>query len=416
MVQIIEQGDPFAKFGAGLGKGFGDASAAAVERNMLSKGLERLSRGKEVVNPQTGAKEFQPYNPVELLAQGYKLPGFAENAGTFLPALQNAAYQKALQQQAQADTNIPSAAINPPPTQPVEAKGKAVAPAEKPIAPGRQGVGFSTPEERQERKKTLAREFSPSELAREKLKVAQSGITDRNEIEKLALENLKGPGLAIAANEAALMDKLNTRITDLLGADVQPGIRDFIREEAAHRIRQPGKTPDEVAGEMAPILDDIARAKTQIQNTAGNFFTRIMNQGAKYGAYKEQEKIFDKYGLREQFLDLVKSKQGLTYIQAAQDFDPLQNATVKKTIKSLPQRGEGIALLNEKNLKSILDNIKPEDNMLSIAGELRDKNYSVTHFLEEARKLDNLTPEQRRQLQKPENNSIVGDIFWRAFK
>ncbi len=63
-----------------------------------------------------------------------------------------------------------------------------------------------------------------------------------------------------------------------------------------------------------------------------------------------------------------------------------------------------------------MENIRPADNILAIAGELRDKDYNVSQFLQEAKFNPNLTDEQKRQLQTPENNSLVGDLLWKSFK
>lgn len=423
MPTTLEQPDIFQR----IGKSFGEGAGGQIERGMLARGLEKLSKGKEIVNPETKEKTYQPYSQIELLSQGYRLPGFAENANTFLPALQNSAYLENRRKQAAGEGGLPTtpdakASVSQAPigAQPqIEASPKSKeAPIQ--IAPGRRGEGFSTPEERQAKKTTLLRQPSIQERAQKEIELSQSGIMDPKVLQEEAEKALLGPGNAIRENETSFENRLKERRA-ALGVDLPPGIRDAFREEGLHRVRRE-VPPDKAADEIISMEEDVAKAITKIGQTAGSWYKPGSwgQPGAKFTAYKEQEKVFDKYGLREQFLDLVKKKQGLTFIQAAQDFDPLQNDKIKKAVKSLPgisaSAAQRIRDIPPKTLDSILSDIRPEDNILSIAGELRDKNYSVPQFLEAAGEKKGLTDEQRRQLQNPETNSIFGDIFWRSFR
>lgn len=181
-----------------------------------------------------------------------------------------------------------------------------------------------------------------------------------------------------------------------------------------------GMSPEAAASKV----DDIALQLGKTANTVkelgswGNMFRKARNKTADL---KVQRKEFEKYGLGRIFDNLAASSLGISRMQAAHVLDPINNPVIEKeldkhkdTIK--PGSHYKVKDIPNSEMKKIVDNIRPEDNIHDIQYRLREKGISLNQFKNAMMdRYDLLTETQRDQIRAPVRQDFAGDVLFQSF-
>jgi len=405
MVQIIQEtGNIAGRIGRGFGKGLSEQIPKEMERYRLSSGLEKLN------------KEGANLSPIQQTAGLIKSGFTPEQVSSFLPVLresqQTAAYRKNFGKPIQEVPQAKQADITE--------KGKPISA----IEPQGKG-GFASASQLKNYKQSIQQEPSKEDVRDLAIRNIESGIAlNERDAEAQAYNELKQNLVAQREKLGSFRTGLETRLTNDLQKggfaqfqDVSGEIKNALLDQGEYLVGVKGLTPEAAQQEIADIGKELGKTVTQTKTT-GAISNWLKPSSEKTRELREQKKQFDKYGFGEQFDDIATSALGITPMQAAAVLDPLKNKDINKVLDPLKSTiFVDVRPLPKKTLDSIIENIEPDDNILSIAHKLRDKRYDVNQFLERVSELEDegkiaLTPKQQRQRQKPSSNSMLGDILY----
>ena len=407
MAQVIEGNPSIAgRIGKGFGQGLAEQLPKELERSRLSHGLRTL-----------GQTDYTGKNRLEMAADLAAIPGMTPELMSFAQQqLVNKNFADQTKRKPEPSPK-PNEAISGQPRENAEATSKPnievplkerglAAPAQ--IRQYQQGR-LQTPS--QEDINSLASDYLNSGYAND--------INHAQQMAAQALQqNITAQNERIGAFRSGLTNRMQLDLEEQGLGDYQDllgKVQQDLLDQGELLISQ-GATPQAAEKEVQDIMRDIALATTQTQNTGAQSIWST-SADEKITALKNQKKIYDKYGYGEQFNDVAQHALGSTPLYAANALEPLQNETVKKELKGLKEPTFGQGKLSAKKLDEIIENIKPNDNLLSIAYELRNKRYNVNQFIERLQQLEGKkffpTEQQGRQLTKPINNQFYGDILLR---
>lgn len=421
MSYTIQQPSIAGRIGKGFAKGLSEQLPKEIERERLSSGLRAL-----------GKKKFDPANQFANLAELYAIPGMAEN-----PELARMAQNQIAKQNFQnrllhpKPTNAIVSGENKAENQPISANGEKISPeiAKGTEKPATTEGGFVGPAEIAEYKKSLLQVPSYEDkynLANEYL---NSGITqDPEKAMDLAGQELRQNLEAQKTKNAALEADLNKRIArELQGTglndykDISGEIQQGLVDQGEYMVNKLGMTPEEASLKLSEIALNLGKASTNLKET-GTFMNWFRSSKRKSSELREQKKEFEKYGFGEQFDDMASAEMGTTPLLTAHILDPLKNKEIEGKIKKLKDQGftQAEKKVKEPELDSMVQAIKPGDNLFSIEYQLRSKGYDVQQFKDrvskfEAEKKIALTPQQKRQQKRTIKQSVLGDILYESF-
>jgi hypothetical protein len=404
MTYQVKPGDLFGRVGSDIGKGLAEQLPQEIKNQRLASGLENIGKEK---------------NPIAQMQQLYRSGASAQDVAQLLPQIQSATQKEAYlarqqgapQQRAQAPNMAETAKATP---------GKAA------TAEASKG-GFATPSQIKQYKESLLQEPSYQDISSMARDILESGITqDPNVAEAMAEKQIKQDLSAQRNKVTQFENDLNKRLDFNLQKgglgnfqDVPGEIQQKLLDQGSYLIGK-GLSPEAVSQQMDQIATELGKIATQT-NTTGSIPNWFSPSTEKIRQLKDQKKKYEEFGFGEQFDDIASSALGITPMQAAAVLDPLKNAEIEKAIKPHtsklrfePQK------LKEKDLDAIINDIKPEDNLLSVAEKLRSGMIDVNQFFERLSQLEDegkkaLTEQQKRQRNKPSNNSIMGDILFKVF-
>lgn len=439
MVQIIDQpGSIAGRIGKGFAQGLSEQLPKEIDRSRLSKGLKEIGEQKDL-------------SPFEQASRVLALPGGAESAHTLLPLLQQQNQNKAFFKKGESKPLIP----NKESTLPASAIPKKTAEVQQSRG------GLASPSEIKRYKQNLLQEPTQQDVNNLASDYIEQGIVqNRAEAVQLAQQELTQNLTSQNAKNKTLTDDLNSRIAlDLqkggLGkfGDVAGEIQKELLDQGEYLVNAKGKSPQEVSQEIGDIVTNLGKTSNKTKQS-GSFENMFRPARIKDRELREQKKDFEKYGFAEQFDDVATSSLGITPMKAAQVLDPLKNELLKDKIGKLKQGSKvgdilssvasgtlgplasfipGLKQVQEgvfngfgngtempsKSLDEVVKSIEPTDNLMAIAYEIRKKNLDVNQFLQRVSELSDsgeiaITPRQKRQLERPVNNSLLGDILYES--
>lgn len=404
MVQVISdpyaKGNIFGRLGATLGEGLSKGATESIKRGITGSALERLSEQKNL-NPLQQASALLKTGAIE-----------PSEAFQFLPYLQQAQKTQALKEGTRQKLLAPQSPKN------IQEKREQV---EKP--------GFESDWENY-----LQSKIQPPTREQElnlAAKYVQNGITDPQEAENLAVQDLKRNYESQEEKISNLRTRINDRMTrELQGSglndykDLQGEITQRFLQKAELEVFKNGKSLDQVENEISNQIKELGKIAAQTKATgAKSIFTAKPRD--KIAAYKQQLKAYKDQGFEDLFNDIVSSSENITPLESASFLFPIENKKINSELKKANsflgklKRSpfKEVTELDDKSLNNIIDSIKPNDNILSIAYEFRKSGLDVSQLIEALRKKsENLTNDQKRQLNKPISNSIFGDILFEALR
>lgn len=427
MVQVLEQqGSVAGRIGKGFGQGLSENLPQEINRYRLSEGVKRLGENKNKLTP------------VQQAAELYGLPGGAEAAPSILPFFREQQQKNAALNRSKGRGNVPVTGTQPttqiPGDQGVNATPDVISREPTKL----QENGLATPSQISRYKDSLLQPATNEQINVLRDEILDSGMTqDPQQARNIAVQELDQNRLAQQAKNESFRTDLNNRVKLSLQKgglgdfqDVSGEIQRDLLDQGEYLVNERGYTPEKAAQKMDDILLDLGKTATQTKTTGSmsNWFTSTKS---KINDLKNQRKEFEKYGFTEQFDNLASSAMGITPQKLASVVDPVKNKEIDDTFDKYndvkPEKKKGLGqfvelfetpmkTMKEKDLNRIIENIRPDDNILSIEQKFREKGIDVNEFKNRITDLENenrvaLTPKQKRELQKPLDNTMYGD-FW----
>lgn len=412
MVQVIDNpygGSIFGRLGAGIGKGISEELPKVVRRERVAGALDRLKN--------------EPGTPIEQLSGLIRGGVEPEEAASYLPHIQSAQRLQSLR-----EGKFPGQP-QPTPSQKGTVAGEQV--------PKGQPKAIRTPAEALEEKikEAKAKQLqppTPEDIRSFAGELVRSGnaFTEEEALQK-AQNQLQGAYNTQQETIKKLRADLSQRAAHLLQSAGLGDYKDLTgnmtqqlvdRAEAEHILE--GKPIAQIEKEIGDQIKELGRVSAKVKETAGkSLFTTKPKD--KISAYKEQKKHFDKYGLGEEFIDMVAADEDITNLESASFLEPSKNKVLEDVIKNTWTRGkyapQGFVPIDENAVQKIAESITPQDNILAMAYELRKNHLDVQQFADAVRDAFDrgdieLTPQQEIQLTKPLNNSMWGDMFFEAMR
>ncbi len=395
-IQTIEKPTLGTQIGGNLGRTLAEQIPQEVGRQRLANALKGMQ-----------GKNLQPLEQMSELVRSGGISG--EEASRYLPYLQQAQGAQALKQRVEA-RNAPKTAA-----------GTAATGEVSPGVPAPK-TGEITPEEIKQTNQNMLQPIRTEDIEKAAVELQQSGQEpDYNRALATAKVNLEENRQAQQAQVKATGDELNKNLSlELQGAglgdykDISGHIQKDLMDRAVTKMIGRGVSPELASQEASDTARDLALASTQMKTVA------LSNASSKdkTRALQEQSKIFEKNGYGEQFDEMAAGMLGVTPQKVASILHPIENPEVKSKLNKIkwytPSRP------GTKELGSLALSIKPTDNLMAIANELRSKNVDPNDFFAIIRNLKQqnkiaLTDQQSRELQKPVQKTFFGDILFSLF-
>jgi hypothetical protein len=419
MVQIIEDeygGSPWGRLGKGIGKGLSEQIPKEIEANRLSKAFQHM----------------EGLTPTQQLTKLASIPGGLDKAAQYIPLLQQGnqrnAFLKGGEGAQPREENPIQSNVQTGAAAPAVLKGN----REIPVADKENRGGLASASEITKFKNKALQPPSQDEIDALARKYILGNLTqDVAQAKQLASQELNQNLQSQERKLGAVEKEIGQRMAlDLqkggLGnfEDVAGEIQKDLLDQGKYLVSGKGLTPEAAAQQISKVLRDLGKTANQTKTTGAlsNLFT---SSEEKTKNLKTQRKEFEKYGYGELFDDMAASAMGITQLQAASVLDPLKNEAIEKSLSKFKDHKifsfekEPIKL-KEKDLDRIARDLKPSDNLFSIAEKMRGKDIDVNDFMTRISDLADegkiaLTDQQRRQTQKPVNNSFLGDILYKIF-
>lgn len=412
MVQVIDTGGSVAgRIGKGFGKGLAEQLPKEIQNYRTSSAIDKLR---------------QPGNtdPLQQIQHLLRSGSSMQEIGALLPYIQKAQGITALNARAEGGTQANGQSPSQPQAAPAQGFNK------EGYTPQGKG-GFASEEQLKNLRSSLTQKPSQQEIDQLANKYIQEGLSFDATDARMKAEK------EIEQNRASQQQQLNTfeknlsaRLADELQnsglgdyGDVLGEIQRKLIDEGKLRTAGLGATPEQSSAEMSKIGKDLGRAATAIKKT-GSFGQIDKPLKSKISEWKAQKKIYDDYGLNQPFMEIVAASSDLTPYQVGAALDPLENKKLKQNLSSLktpaflkPYGNK----IKEQTLDDIVSEIKPSDNLWSIAQELRNKRYNEDQFFDKILEMKNnnqlaLTDDQKRQIEVRGRGSVLGDFLFNAFR
>jgi hypothetical protein len=347
-------------------------------------------------------KNLQPLDQMAELARS-GISG--EEAARYLPLLQQSQGSEALKKRVEA-RNAP----------------KAGATGEVSSGVPMQKTGDITPDEIMQTKQNLLQPIRTEDIEQAAVALQQSGQEpDYNKALLAAKSNLEQNREAQQGQIKVTGDELDKNLKlELQGGglgeykDISGNIQKNLLDKAITKIAGRGISPELAAQEASDIARNLALASTQMKTVS----TLNHSSKDKIRALKEQSNVFETHGYGDQFDEMAAGMLGITPQKVASILHPIKNPEVESKLSKIkwyhPSRP------GTKDLESLATAVKPSDNLMSIANELRSKNVDPNDFFSVIRNLKQqnkiaLTDQQTRELQKPVQQTFFGDILFSLF-
>lgn len=422
MTYQVQQPSVGASVGAGIGKSLAELVPKEVERYRLSKGLQQLGQQKGL-------------SPTELYTQALSIPGIIDRPEV-LRNLTDLIKRQSL----------------------TEAYGG----GNQPQAPLSRGGGIS-PERENIVKDLIERTQRPETVSPEQQNVPRivetnplrpeaipaKPWTNQRRNQEIAAISEKFPWFthneimqeAAEREKRELAQPLAEQERDTYTEDVKKKVHDQFLKELGTKLQKhpniettgelfkdisgenlvdlqrgldrdirlnPNKSKDEIINDWTRKALDFAKAKTQLNTFANSsqLLASLSHPSAYKNKLKEFSKIYADAGMSEEYFNTLKNTFGFSPMYAAQYAFPLGKETKNYISKkphqefSLKGRVSGDEA-TRKNAEEVLEFIRPNDSILSIAGEMKKKfpNFDPFIFFEQLRNhSDQLTPRQQREL------------------
>jgi hypothetical protein len=284
-------------------------------------------------------------------------------------------------------------------------------------------TGEITPDEITQTKQKMLQPIRDEDIEKAALNLVQSG--EEPDINKAMAKaeaklntNLKAQQTQVTDAETGISKRLGLELNGSgLGdyKDISGNIQQNLVDKAVTKMIGRGMTRELAEKEAADIGRELGLAATQLKNNSS--LTSWSKN--KIRTMKAQADVYEKYGYGEQFDEMAAGMLGITPQKVASILHPIENAEAKNIIKGmnkwihLPQN-------KTKQYEKLAASIKPSDNLLSLADYARSNNldpndfFSIIRDLKQQNKIA-LTDQQIRQLQKPVQENLLGDILFTLF-
>lgn len=414
MAQVIDDpysGNIFGRIGKGIGKGLSEQIPKEVDRYRLSSGLKTL--GEQGTN----------LNPLQQIEHLVRSGANLQDVSQLLPMIRESQQRQAFSQRKMGQPAVPAQTQTAAATE-----GSAALPASAETTP--RAPGLASPAAIKNYKQSIRQAPTPEEIYDKTDEFLQSGIAQNPaQAQQMALMDLNQSRQA--QNEK--IDTFKKGLSERMALDLQSnGLGDYqsgvfgeiqnaLLDQGQYLVGSEGVSPEAAQEKISDIFKELAKTGNQTMETGAKTFWTT-GPDAKARALRNQRKEFAKYGFGELFDDFATAQTGYTPLRTAHLLDPVTNKEVNKDLKSIKMDGHRtISEVEPKVLDKVIKSIKPNDNLLSIAYDLRAKRKDVDQFLKRVETLrDNgeivLSPQQERQLKKPMTNSYLGDIIAEVFE
>jgi len=411
MVQIIEQqGSLAGRLGKGIAKGLSEQLPKEVQNYRTSSAIEKLrSQGNT--------------DPLQQIQQLIKSGTSTQDIGMLLPYIQQAQGNKALEARAggtgKQTNGQPTSQLPASPTQGFNKEGY------KPEGKG----GFASKSQLDNLRNSFTQKPSQQQIDQLANKYIKEGLSyNANDARLKADKEIEQN----RASQQQILEKFENDLSKRLKTELEGGgIGDYkditgeierkLLDEGILRAGGLGMTPEQASAEMSQIGKDLGRVATQAKTT-GSFDAIDKNASEKVSEWKRQKKEYEKYGLGEQFNEIVAASSKLTPMQVAHELNPLENKSINDSLKGKKKSVfVDVEPMKAKELDKIISQIKPNDDLLSLAYEFRERGFDVSQLFNEISKaVDDkkiaLTDDQDRQIKSTSGNSFLGDILFRTFR
>ena len=404
-------GNIFGRLGQGLGQGISEQLPKEIESRRHANAIEGLAN-----NPNL--------NPIQQAAALRRATVPSHEINTYLPLIQRQQERDIYTKKGEASQDQGINKVKP------SRQGEIPIEQDVNIHLPNQQTGFVSPEAIRQYKSSLLQEPEKDQienLARSKylarnpsMPIAEAEASARNDI-KINRDAQK------EANKALREDLNNRMVLDLQGSglgdfkDISGKIQKDLLDQAEHMVNEQGKSPEEASQIVSNIASELGETANALkENGARSFFSTA----EKITDAKAQREIFKKYGYEEQFDNMAVSKLGWTRPMVAHELDPLQNKEINNIFKKFPASMtaiKGTGKMKDSDVDSIIENIKPEDNLFDIEYKLRERGYNINTFKKKVKQAEHekkisLQPQQDHQIKAAVDNSWWGDILAEAFK
>lgn len=407
-IQILEQpGSLGTQIGQSLGRSLAEDIPKEVGRQRLAASLRNIQQGN--------------LSPSEQLANLVGSGGAeASEAAQFLPLIQKTQGQRALLNRV-AGRSSGTLGISPvgqsQPGQPqvkTQDMGMAAAPTPKSIAD-------ITSEDIKETKSRILQPISTQDIEKEAAMLIDSNPSlSVNEAMDQASQRLNTARASQQQKMTGAVEEFGKRMAlelqgeglgdykDISG-DIQQDLSDKIQTQIANGI-----SAERAAQEASEIARELARSSTKLKETSSLF----RSSSSKSRALKEQYKTYKNYGYGEQFRQMASGMLGITPQKVASILEPIERPEMKKALSKITSFQ--FPVNQAKTLEKIALEVKPTDNLLSIADYLRDESIDPNSFFKIVRNLNDqnklpLTNEQNKQLKTNVSKGYLGDILFTLF-
>lgn len=404
MVQQLAQRDIGGDIGRAFSQSLSEQLPKHLERQALSQGLKNLQ-----------GKEFK--DPLEMASSLLGIQGMTPEVFNYVaPILRQQLAVKARQERealeaaggGQDQGNVSEIGL----PQVEEGKRKLVTPES--IAEARKTFKPMSP---QEIKKEADRLFLSRPAEYPTWEDARQEVVSGQEAAK-AQQTEK---LATLERQQALKDKLEERIkthiqtkTQKEGpaafADIPGDLMTKYQEEAENAVADGKMTLDQAAMKYGDKALEFAKQRNVFLGQGTNRWQALVGPKAKQ-KLEVARKIYKENGMLELFKDDLISNKKLSPPYASKEAYPISN-NIRPYLS-----GKNINEIASK----VLENIKPEDSVLSIALDLKNKGIAPEKFIETLLKKDpngeKMTSRQFRELQNPGSfEPTLSDIFYFTLK
>jgi hypothetical protein len=410
------EGSIFGRLGRGIGQGINEQLPKEITKYRQAGALDRLAQSKE---------EFDPLKASADLVRGDFSP---QEISQYLPMVQKQMQRKAFEnaQNQQIKPEIPQINSTAPGYNVPQGKG-----------------GFASASQINAGKSRLLQEPDEKDVGKKALEILNSGETDdKNQALILADQRLR-QSLGSQNKKLTNFDTgydLRSKLVDqgkgwLDFKEVPGAIKQFLKDEGHYRITELGQNPEKVEKDLHKIDHEFAQNINKLNELGSSNYIKKKSATSSKSLLKELGEPFkkldtDENRLYEQYSDMATAATKTTPMFVANALEPLQNKGIKELLDVIPKSGQifGKGYIqkfgkespsnNNKYLDAIIDNIKPEDNILSLEYDLRDAGINIDKFRDRylERTDINKSEKQARQITKPTDNSWLGDIWFTIFK
>ena len=377
IVQVIEQDDGiFGRLGREFGQSLADQVPKALERRMLSSGLQKFE------------KESANLTPVEQAIKLYQIPGFTPEMGyTLAPLLQKQRGRQGLAEYGKEGQPLGQRKV-------VESADGQI--EETP------DIGLKSLETTQAEKAPI-RPPSSQDLAVRASQLAElyPDASDDELMNKALQEWQRGADYQKSLIESGQRaEQLQSRITSAIyDKEFAPRLPQTMKTRITNDVFRQLNDPKNKKSEATLVQEakdkalDLDKAIGQLERLNGNSYATGQQVAKTDSSLASLRRKFEENGSLEEFRDLIVSKFNFPMTTASAIAYPLRD-DLKKSLKGLEKApkptdqsmpwkdSERIKKEEQKAFDKVIPQIKPQDSLLTIAQGLRVKGYDPAEFLD----------------------------------